>query len=78
MMMLFVFLFFILFFFSFELFNVAVPDLPLCNLSSEIISDWGFSGSSSLLDIWINSLNLSSFVIELVSHGLFDSLHIFS
>jgi len=76
--MLLIFFLFILFLFSLELINITVPDFPLGNLSSKIISNWWFCGSSSLFNIWINGLNFSSFVIEFVSHCLFDGFYIFT
>lgn len=78
MMMLFIFFFLIFFLFPFKFINITVPNFPLGNLSSKIISNWWFCGSSSLFNIWINGLNFSSFVIEFVSHCLFDGFYIFT
>jgi len=78
MMMFFILLFFIFLFFPLELFNIAIPDFPLSDFASQVIGDWGSGCCSFFLDIGIDGLDLSSLVIELVSHGLLDSLYIFA
>lgn len=77
-MMLFVFLLFVLFFLSFEFLDVLVPDFPLGNFASEVVSDGRLCGSTFLLYVWVDGLDLSAFVVELVSHGLLDGLNIFA
>ena len=61
-----------------ELLNVRVPNLPLCDLSSEVISYGRACGSSSLSDRGIDSLNLSVFVVEFVLHSLLDGFCVFA
>jgi len=72
------FLFFILLLLFFKLFNIAVPDIPLCNLSSKIVSDWRTSCSSTFFNLVVNSLNLTAFIVKFVSHSLFNSLDVLS
>lgn len=61
-----------------ELVDVGVPYFPLSDLSPEVICYWRASGSSSFLDGGVDGLNLSTLIIELVPHSLFDGIHIFS
>lgn len=72
------FLFLVLLLFFLELGNIAVPDIPLCNLPSEIVSNGRTCSSTSLFDLVVNRLNLTTFVVELVSHSLLDSLDVFA
>jgi hypothetical protein len=62
----------------FELIDVSIPYLPLSHFTPKIICYWRASRSSSLLNRWVDSLDLSTLIIKLVSHCLFDSIHIFS
>lgn len=59
-----------------ELLDIGIPDLPLSDLSSEIVSDRRTSGCSSFFDRWVNGLNLSALIIELIPHSLLDRLYI--
>ena len=61
-----------------KLFNVGIPNLPLSNLSSQIVNDRRVGSSSSLFDVWICRLNLSAFIIELIPHSLLNSLDVLS
>ena len=75
----FIFTFLLIFlFFLFEAFNITIPNIPLCNLSSQIVSDGRTCGCSLFLDIRINCLNFSAFIIKLIPHGLFYCFHILS
>lgn len=82
MRMFFLFLIFVIFLvisvFFLELLDVTIPYVPLSDLSSQIISYWRTSSSSSLLDWSIDSLNLSVLVVELVLHCLLYSFNIFA
>lgn len=79
LMMMFLILFlFIFLFFPLKLFNVTIPDFPLSDFASQVIGDWWSGSCSFFLDIGIDGLDLSSLVIELVSHGLLDSLDVFT
>jgi hypothetical protein len=73
--LIFVFLLIILVF-LFELFNVGVPDFPLSDLASKIVSDRRTGSSSSFLDRSVDGLDFSIFVVEFVLHGLLDSFDI--
>jgi len=68
----------IVFVFFFKLLNIRIPYLPLSNLTPKIIGNWRASRSSSFFNGGIYGLNLSAFIIELVSHSLLDRFHIFS
>ena len=61
-----------------KFFNISVPDLPLSDFTSQIISNWRSGSGSLLFDIRVDSLDLTTFVIELVSHRLLDGLNIFA
>lgn len=62
--------------FLLELFDVGIPDCPLGDFSSQVVSDGRTGGCSSLLDRRINRLDLPVFIVEFVLHGLFDGLDI--
>lgn len=71
-------IFFKLFLLFFEILDVAIPNVPLSDFTSQVICYWGACCSSSLFDIWINCLNLSTFIIEFISHCLFNGFNIFT
>lgn len=70
---------FLIFFSLFlKIFNISIPNIPLSNLSSYILS-WRWNRcSTSLFYLRINCLNLSSVVVEFISHWLFNSFYIFT
>lgn len=70
--------FFLIFVLFLKLFNIWIPYLPLSNLSSQIINYRRVSCGSSLFYTGICCLNLSTLIIEFISHCLFNSLNIFS
>lgn len=63
---------------SFKFLNISIPNFPLCNLSSQIISNWRTCSCSSFLNVRIYSLNLPVFIIEFVFHRLFNRFNIFT
>lgn len=58
--------------------NVAIPHFPLSYLSSKVVGNRRTSCSSSFFNRRVNSLNLSTFVIEFISHCLLNSFNIFA
>lgn len=71
-------LLFIIFVLFLKLFNIAIPNFPLSYLSSKIVSYRRASCSSSLFNRRVDSLDLSTFVIEFISHCLLNSFNIFA
>ena len=61
-----------------ELLDVRVPNLPLGDFSSEVVSDGRACGCSSLLDGRVDGLHFSVFIVKLVFHCLFYGFHIFA
>ncbi len=78
MVVLFVFFLFVLFLLPLEFLNVLVPNFPLSDFASQVVSNWGFCGCSSFLNVGVNRLHFSAFVVELVSHGLLDGFDVFA
>jgi hypothetical protein len=58
--------------------NIAIPHFPLSYLSSKVVGNRRTSCSSSFFNRRVNSLNLSTFVIEFISHCLLNSFNIFA
>lgn len=62
----------------FELFDIAIPNFPLSDLTSKVVSDGRTRSCSSFFDGSVDSLDLPIFVIEFILHRLLDSFNIFS
>ena len=58
--------------------DVAIPHFPLSYLTSKVVGNRRTSCSSSFFNRRVNSLNLSTFVIEFISHCLLNSFNIFA
>ncbi len=65
-------------FLTLELLNVLVPNLPLSDLTPQVIRDWRLGGSTFLLDVGVYGLHLAALVVELVAHGLLDGFDVLS
>ena len=76
MVVLLVLLLFVLFLLTLEFLNVLVPDLPLGDFTPQIVRNWGLGGSTFLLNVRVNCLDLTALVVELVAHCLLYGLDV--
>ena len=70
--------FLVIFVIILELLDVAIPDIPLSDFASQIVSDRWTSGCPSFLDRSVDCLDLPVLVVKFIFHGLLDGFNIFS
>ena len=58
--------------FFFQILNVVIPNIPLSDFTTDVDVCWELSCGSSFFHFWVNCLNFSSVIVELIPHGLFD------
>ena len=63
--------------FLLKIFDIGIPYFPLSYLSSNILCRGWNCGYSSFFDFRINCLDLTTIIIELISHWLLDCFNIF-